>query len=218
MTPRVARVRPGLALCTVVGCLLGAAEARAQGPGDGVYGRFDASWTMSLGVGAGASRRTEGGDAVPSVVGELRFRHLDSAGPFVAGRWAPEGHGHVVVGAEIRPLFPLLFLENLFTGHERWDLLIESWGLELGAAVLPFDGEAGVGLAMGTGLEVPLVLSSTRARGLGLRLAFRYVHAPDRWQAGPARDASEWTALATLAVDLALPSGGASIRPPRGRR
>lgn len=215
MRPRRRRAVLVLALGLAWGACAG--EARAEGgPGDGVYGRYEAPFLLALGAGGGST--WVDGTAEASMVAELRLRHVAAAGPFVAGRWAPDGGSHVVLGVEVLPLFPMLFLENLFTGRERLDRTIQSLGLELGAALLPVGEEAGLGLAVGAGAEVPLVLPSQWAQGVWLRLAFRYVHAPARWQAGPAGDASEWTALATLVVQLPVGAGDVLVEAPRDRR
>lgn len=210
MRSRACRGRLAAVVVAVVCTAAGA--ARAEGPGDGLYGRWDRAFTMSLGLGGGVARSAGADHAV--MVGELRLRHLDSAGPFVAGRWGPHADSQLVLGVEIRPLFPMLFLEDHFSGYEAWDLLVQSLGIEMGPALVPLDSHLGVGLALGAGLEVPLVLPSWWAQGVWLRLAFRYVLAPARFQSGPGRNASGWTAYATLAVKTSV-AAPVTIRPPR---
>jgi hypothetical protein len=198
----------------VLALLAVAAPAQALGPGDGVYGRYDHPFTLALGVGGGVSM--VGGQAAGTFVGEARLRHLDVGGPFVSVSHGPGAGGHVVAGVEIRPLFPLLFLRNAFTGHEVPDLILQSLGVELGVAVAPLDGDVGAGFAVGVGMEVPLVPPSRWGQGVWLRLAARHVRAATGFQRGPDRSAGEWTAFATLGIKLGV-GGGATVRDPPWR-
>jgi hypothetical protein len=179
-----------------------AGAARAAGPGDGVHGRYDHPFTLMVGAGGGVV--TAGGEARGTFLGELRLRHLDAAGPFISGRYGPDAGGHLVAGIEIRPLFPLLFLKDMFTGREVVDLILQSFGVELGVAVAPLDGGVGAGFAVGLGVELPLVPPSAWAQGAWLRLAVRHVRAAASFQGGPDHLASEWTFGATLGVKLGL--------------
>ena len=137
--------------------------ARAEGPGDGVYGRFDSDLSLQLDVGAGVVRSHA---SAASMVAELRGRVIDAAGLVLAFDGAPSGPDHVFIGLELRPLWPALFLMDASTGHERWDLMLESLGVELGAGLTPLGDGLGVGLSWGVGFEVPLVLPEIFARGV----------------------------------------------------
>lgn len=173
------------ALCLGLGAsaAAGAGAARADGPGDGLYGRFDGD--LALTVGAGGGVRGRDGAARGTLVGELRLRIADGAGPFVSGEWSPEGPSQLVVGIELRPLFPSLFLLDRSTGYELLDLVLQSLGLELGAALTPLNRGVGVGFVVGGGIEIPFVLPSMWGDGVWLRLGARYLRATPRDQGGP---------------------------------
>jgi hypothetical protein len=212
---RVPRVRAALLTMFVLGV---AAHASAQG--DGVYGRLDGDLALSAGVNGGIVLD----DRVhPAVTGstslELRARILDSGGVFAAGEWRPEGDSRVVLGVDIRPLFLPRFLLGAQTGSQWLDLLVDSIGLDLGAAIGPFDVAAGVGLAIGFGLDVPLYLPERTSGGVFLRLGARYVTASRLDQAAPAGGTADWVLLAGLDVRALIASGlprweGARYRPP----
>lgn len=201
-----------LVMASLAVALSAAGPARADGPGDGVYGRFDADLSVQLGVGAGALR--EGGTRATSVV-ELRARVIDAAGLSLALDATPSGPDHLFIGAELRPLWPGLFLTDRSSGHERWDLLFESLGVELGAGLTPLGSDLGVSLSWGFGLEIPLVLPEQLARGLWLRLgARRQVARAADSEASRAAESS-WLLYATLAIRGGLDLGFATWEPPR---
>lgn len=191
--------------------------------GDGVYDRFDRDLTIATDVGGGLV--LDGVDPRPTLTADLRFRIIDAAGPAIGLRWGPagadgSGHGHVFVGVEIRPLFPALFLLDLSTGNEWVDLFVQSLGLEIGAALFPFDGDFGVGLAVGLSLAIPLLLpSKTRGtfQSIALRLGARRVDATATFQGAPTEDRSEWTVSAALSFAFAAHLGSAGWEPPRYR-
>jgi hypothetical protein len=191
--------------------------------GDGVYDRFDRDLTIATDVGGGLV--LDGVDPRPTLTADLRFRIIDAAGPAIGLRWGPagdggSGHGHVFVGVELRPLFPALFLLDLSTGNEWVDLFVQSVGIELGAALFPFDGDFGVGLAVGLSLSVPLLLpSKTRGtfQSIALRLGARRIDATAAFQGTPTEDRSEWTVSAALSFAFAARLGAASWEPPRYR-
>ncbi len=189
--------------------------ARAEGRGDGLYGRWDQDFTLEIGLGGGVTF-ADGAEGA-SMMAELRLRIIDAAGPFLAGRWGPNAGESLVVGVELRPLFPALFLMDASTGRERLDLFLQSLGLEIGAAFF-LDGSADAGLAIGVGLEVPLVLPSRWAQGVWLRLAARRVHAPrDYRNLDGASPRSEWTLYATLNLEWGVNIGAGAWEPPRHR-
>lgn len=196
------------------------ALAHAQ-DGDGVYGRLDGDLTLSAGVMGGAVTNDRVHPAwTGSVSLELRARILDSAGLFAIGEWRPEGDSRAIVGVDIRPLFLPRFVLGWQTGSQWVDLLIDSIGLDLGAAIGPFDHAAGAALAIGFGLDVPLFLPERTSGGVFLRLGARYVTASALDQAAPSGGTSDWVLLAGLdfraLVATDLPSWSAPrYRPPR---
>lgn len=178
--------------------LLAPVLARAQA-GDGVYGRLDGDLALSAGINGGAVTNDRvHHEWTGSVSLELRARILDSGGLFAIGEWRPEGDSRAIVGVDIRPLFLPRFLLGLETGSQWVDLLIDSIGLDLGAAMGPFDRDAGVGLAIGFGLDVPLYLPERTSGGVFLRLGARYVTASALDQAAPRFGTTDWVLLAGL--------------------
>lgn len=202
--------------------LLWSALAQAD-DGDGVYDRFDRDLTIAADVGGGVV--LDGVDPRATLTADLRFRIIDAAGPAIGLRWGPadgpgSGHGHVFVGVELRPLFPALFLLDLSTGNEWVDLFVQSFGIELGAALFPFDDDFGVGLAVGLSIAVPLLLPSKTTgpfQSISLRLGGRRVDATASFQGTPEIDRSEWTVSAALSFAFAARIGAAAWEPPRYR-
>lgn len=203
---------------------LGLWPALAQADaGDGLYDRFDRDLTIATDLGGGVV--LDGVDPRATLTADVRFRIIDAAGPAFGLRWGPagssgSGHGHVFVGVELRPFFPALFLLDLSTGHEWVDLFVQSFGIELGAALFPFDGDFGVGLAVGLSLSIPLLLpSKTRGtfQSISLRLGARRVDATAAFQGTPEVDRSEWTVGAALSFAFAARLGAASWEPVRYR-
>ncbi len=207
------------ALLTLLAVAIAAPCAHAQ-DGDGVYGRLDGDLALSAGLLGGAVTHDRVHPAwTGAALVELRARILDTGGLFVAGEWRPEGDSRVTLGVDIRPLFLPRFLLGAVT-RVRWvDLLIDSIGLDLGAAIGPFDSQAGVGLAIGFGLDVPLFLPDETSTGLFLRLGARYVTASALDQAAPRGGTTDWVLLAGLdfrgLVGTGLPRWeGPRYRPP----
>jgi hypothetical protein len=216
------------AVAVVLLVVLGAsAPAAADGPGDGLYDRFDRDLTVALVAGGGVV--LDGVDPRPTLVAELRSRIIASSGPMVALRWSGgeagdppnSGRGHLLVGVEIRPFFPAIFLLNLSLGHEWWDLFLQSFAVEVGAALFPFDDELGVGLGVGLSIELPLLLPSKTSgafQSIALRVGVRRVDGSPAFQGTPdSRDASEWTLMASLSFALSARLGVADWEPPRYR-
>lgn len=178
---------------------------------DGVYGRLDRDFVLSAGAGGGYDT-----SAQAVWLGELRLRYLDTAG-VLAGI---EGHGsalRVVVAGDFRPLFLVRFLLDEWSGRAWLDLLIDSIGLELGAA---FDrlteDERGVALAIGFGIDVPLVLPGALLDGLVLRLGARHARASPHDVRGPGQLA-DWTFYGALVIRGTVDLGVAEREPPRFR-
>jgi len=159
--------------------LLGVAPAYAQqarrGP-DTSYGRL--AGDLSVEAAAGAVL----GGTKPRLGLDLRARYLSSGGVFasyeegalLSSQAAP---GRLVAtGLELRPLFLARWVRGYHFGHARWDLALDSLGVELGAVFQsrtggPFAAEPGgqagvvVGMPLGASAAGPWV----RIRS-GLRL------------------------------------------------
>ena len=186
--------------------------------GDGAYGRLDGDLALSAGVSGGAVTNDRVHPAwTGSASLELRARILDSGGIFAIGEWRPEGDSRVIVGVDIRPLFLPRFLLGAQTGFRWLDLLIDSIGLDLGAAIGPFDAAAGAALAIGFGLDVPLFLPERTSGGVFLRLGARYVTASALDQAAPHGGTTDWVLLAGLDVRALVATGLPGLEGPRYR-
>jgi hypothetical protein len=199
----------------VVSALAGRAHAQQ---GDGAYGRLDGDLALSAGVNGGVVIDDRVHPApTGSVSLELRARILDSGGLFAAGEWRPEGDSRVIVGVDVRPFFLPRFLLGLESGFQWFDLLLDSIGVDIGAAMGPFDHDAGVGLAIGFGLDVPLFLPERTSGGVFLHLGARYVTASAFDQVAPLGGTTDWVLLAGLDVRAFVATGLATWEPPRYR-
>jgi hypothetical protein len=186
--------------------------------GDGAYGRLDHDLALSAGISGGAVTNDRVHPAwTGSTSLELRARILDSGGVFAIGEWRPEGDSRVIVGVDVRPLFLPRFLLGAQTGSQWLDLLIDSIGLDLGAAIGPFDAAAGAALAIGFGLDVPLFLPADTSGGIFLRLGARYVTASALDQAAPHGGTTDWVLLAGLDVRALVTTGLPRLENPRYR-
>jgi hypothetical protein len=158
--------------------LLGGFEttARAEEIVEPTYGRIEGDLTLV--AGAGASLASGG----PRAAGELRARYLETVGVFgtyedgalVGSDSAPRRV--VAAGFELRPFFLYRWLQGHETRRARFDLAVDSLGLELGLAWQQPQGGSfqwSPGFEAGFGFEVPLFLDAT-----GLWLAF---HGGLRW-------------------------------------
>jgi hypothetical protein len=158
--------------------LLGA-TARADGRAfDPAYGRVDGDIGLVVGVGGAVAPRG------PRAEAELRLRYLEAVGLFatyeagVLGSMS-EPQRAFTGGLEIRPLFLYRWLEDQETGNARFDLVLDSVGLELGAVVYEPEG---VGLAwqggfeVGLGVELP-VLERATGPWIGVRGLLRWSEA-----------------------------------------
>lgn len=192
--------------CAVVAVLVFASAARADSPSDGVYGRLDGDFVLSAGGGVAVLP-----ESPPRLdwTFELRFRYLDSAGLLVAA----EGTDRIIVAGDFRPLFLIRFLLNEWSGRAFLDLLLDSIGFELGAAFVDWHhpDSAGVALALGFGLDVPIVAP------VFLRLAARHVRAGAQDRAAPVEGIADWSFLAVLTLRGTVDLGIASREPPRYR-
>jgi hypothetical protein len=143
---------------------------------DGTYGRIEGDLGVVVGAGGVLAPRGPRGSV------ELRLRYLDTAGIFVTEEDAPlfgspsDPRRVFATGIEVRPLF----LARWLTGREflsaRPDLLVDSFGLELGAFFEQPQGAAFAsrpGVQAGLGIELPIL---PRASG-----PFIGLHGGVRW-------------------------------------
>jgi len=153
--------------------VLGLLEPRFAGA-DTTYGRIDGDLSLSIGAGTSIGPRGLTG------VADLRLRFLETAGVFGSyeeGFGGPAEPTRLLVGGlELRPLFLGRWLQGLELQRSFGDLLVDSFGLEIGAfASQPQGGSFAdrVGIQLGLGLELPLM---ARATGLwiGLHGGVRY--------------------------------------------
>lgn len=196
---------------------LAPSPARADG-GDTVYGRFDGDLVVAMGMGGGAAigdRRS--GSVTATTTLELRARVLDTAGLLIAPEWRAEAGSRVVIAVDLRPLFLLRWFLNQESGDLWLDLFVDSIGMELGAAIAPLDEEAGLGLAMGGGVDVPIVIRSRIAGGLFLRIAVRWVGARPLDALAPRGGIDDLAILGVLTVRGIVDLGLARAEPPRYR-
>jgi hypothetical protein len=182
---------------------------------EAVHGRLDHDLVLTAALGGGVALNDRvHADPTGSASLELRARLVDMAGLLVAAEWRPEGDSRVVIAADLRPLFFARWLLGASL-HRAWaDLLLDSIGLELGAAIGPFDAEAGVALAIGFGLDVPLYVGE-HADGVFLRLGARHVTAGAGDQAAPRGGTSDWLIYGALGGRFSVESGIVSWEPER---
>jgi hypothetical protein len=160
-----------------VASALGVAATPARGAQpDATYGRIQGDLTAVVGAGATVADRGVRGEA------ELRVRYLETAGLFASYEDAPllgsaaEPRRVFATGLEVRPLFLFRWLKGREASRAMLDLVLDSLGLELGAAFQQPAGTSFVSrpaLQFGLMAEVPLF-----ARATGAWLA---VHGGVRW-------------------------------------
>jgi hypothetical protein len=170
-----ARTRALLACLACAACVTRARPSRADEQTETSYGRVEGDVTFVVGAGTVVAPRGLRGAA------ELRARYLDAAGIFATyedgalfGSGAEPGRV-VSAGLEVRPLFLFRWLQGHETGIPRLDLVLDSFGIEMGWALFAPSGE-GLGqsaLQVGVGIDVPV---TPRATGLWVGL-----HAGLRW-------------------------------------
>lgn len=140
------------------------ARPASAGGADASYGRVGGDVTLVAGAGAVVAAQGPRGEA------ELRLRYFDTAGLFAAYEDGPllgsdaEPRRVFSAGLEVRPLFLFRWLEGHETSRGRLDLLVDSIGIELGAAFQqPYGGEFGSRPAaqLGLALELPVFASAT---------------------------------------------------------
>ena len=192
--------------------------ASAAPPADGLYRRFDRDFVLDLGVGGGLRTGVQG-ETSPVLAGTLRLRYLDAAGLVLEAGGGFDAGSTLRVGAEVRPLFPALFLTDRWVGRPWPELLLQSLFIELLVERGPL-GEPGVGFVAGLGVDVPLTPPRRHGavwRGAFLRLLGRRTVADARFQAGPDASRTGFTLMAQLALRLGLGRGLTAWEPPRSR-
>jgi len=199
-----ARARRLTAVAVVLG--LAGASRVAHAGGDTSYGRVEGD--LELAPGAGVTVASYG--VRPTL--DLRARYLSMAGVFVTYedslQRAADPARQVATGVELRPLFVVRWLQGLESGSPTLDLLVDSFGLELGAFFAQ-PPAAGFGARMGVqaslGLELPLF---AHAEGLFLT-AHGGVRLSDRWVseasfAGPERERAAFLTLGLAWHEIAF--------------
>jgi hypothetical protein len=170
--------RVALALSRLVGLLavLGAlAPTPALAAEDGAYGRLEGDLGVELRAGTAIAK---GG---PALAAELGAVYLATAGAYVhytdaLGRDATDVARSIATGVQLRPLFWGRYARGMETGPARWDLLLDSVTLAVGAF---WDAPHGAGLVERPGLELGLgvvfpFLEDASGPYLGLRGALRW--------------------------------------------
>jgi hypothetical protein len=151
--------------------LTATATARAD---DGVYGRLDGDLELRVEAGAGFA---SGG---PSLAAGAAALYLGTAGLYVhytdaLGSRAPDVARSIAFGLHLQPLFLARYGSDLEHGPARLDLLVDSFGLEIGSFWAAPRGHGLVaepGIELATTLAIPF-LASGNGPFLALRGALR---------------------------------------------
>ena len=171
------------------------ATAAAQ---DGAYGRLNGDLTLELAGGGGATFEAAAWSGAAALEG--RIRYVDSAGLMVGGEFRPDGASRLLVMADVRPLFLARFLTYNSFRDRFWDVLLDSIGIDLGVAFAPLDEGIGAALAVGFGLDVPIVFFGDGYEGISVRLFGRHVAALASDRLGATGGLNDWIAGGMLVV------------------
>lgn len=152
-----------------------AAPVRASPASDTSHGRLEGDVSLAPGAGVVVAPRA------PRAVVELRARYVEAVGVFVSyedalGQSAAEPTRVLGTGVELRPLFFGRWLKGIESGASFADLLVDSLGLELGAAFAKGRGTAfgaRPALQAGLGLELP-ILAQAAGPWLGVHGGVRF--------------------------------------------
>ena len=159
---------PGIALAATLAALTATTSARAED--DGVYGRLDGDLELRVEAGAGFA---SGG---PSLAAGVLALYLGTAGFYAhytdaLGTPGADVTRSIAAGLHLEPLFLARYASDLEHGPARLDLLIDSFGVEIGSF---WSAPRGYGLAAEPGLELAATLAvPLRARASGPFLALR---------------------------------------------
>jgi hypothetical protein len=181
-------------------------DARAQDE-DPSHGRIDADLTLAVGLGAAVAPRGV------RAAGELRLRYLETAGIFAtyeegAFNADAEPQRVLVAGLEIRPLFLFRWLRGYETRNARFDLMIDSLGLELGAVFAQPSGggfASSTGVQAGLGVELP-ILARPAGPWIGLHGGLRW--SDEVLASGMVRDAGDRSAFVEITLSWHQPIAG----------
>lgn len=180
-----------------------------------VHGRLDHDLVLTAALGGGVALNDRvHPDPTGSASLELRARLVDMAGLLLAQEWRPEGDSRLIVAADIRPLFLARWILGGSLHREFLDLMLDSIGLDLGVAIGPYDDDAGVAVAIGFGIDVPLYIAP-HADGFFLRLGARHVTAGITDQAAPRGGTSDWLVYAAFGGRFSVDAGIVSWEPAR---
>jgi hypothetical protein len=159
----------------LVTLLVALASPPAHAAEDGAYGRLEGDLALELRAGAAIAA---GG---PALAAELGAVYLATAGAYVhytdaLGRDATDVSRSIAAGVQLRPLFWGRYAQGMETGPARWDMLLDSLTLAVGAF---WDAAHGSGLEERPGLELGLgiafpFLEDASGPHLGLRGALRW--------------------------------------------
>jgi hypothetical protein len=175
----------------VAALALSGGDARAQDRTDPTYGRMEGDVTLVVGAGAVVAARG------PRAEGEVRLRYLESAGVFASYEDGPLLGSAAVpervlaFGLEVRPLFLARWLTGREIQRARVDLVLDSVGLELGAALAQPAGASFAsrpGVQAGLGLEIPFLHEAT-GPWIGLHAGVRW--SEEALASGRVRDATD---------------------------
>jgi hypothetical protein len=126
---------------------------------DTTYGRIDGDVSLAFGAGITLAPRA------PRLAADFRLRYVDTIGAWVTYEEGPligsssDPRRVFASGLEIRPLFLGRWLQGWELGSPRFDLALDSLGLELGAFFAQPEGArfgSRPGFQVGLGLEVPI--------------------------------------------------------------
>lgn len=199
-------------LVSVLSALAPAARAQLE---PSVHGRLDHDMVLTAAIGGGVALNDRlHPDPTGSASIELRARLIDMAGLMLAAEWRAEGDSRLILAADVRPLFLARWILGGSLHRAYLDLLLDSIGIDLGAAFGPLDDDLGVALVIGFGLDVPLYIGP-HADGLFLRLGARHVTAGVTDQSAPRGGTSDWLLYAALGARFSFASGIASWEPER---
>ncbi len=171
-TPRSRATAAGVAL-TLIASSSPSWAAEGLEP---TYGRVDGDVSLVVGVGGVLAARS------PRAGGELRVRYLESAGVFATYEDGPligsesEPSRIIAAGLELRPVFLYRWLRGLETRHARFDLTLDSLGLEFATTLSQATVASSLsspGMQVGLGIEVP-VLTAASGPWVGLHGGIRW--------------------------------------------
>jgi hypothetical protein len=164
---------PAIALAAALAALSASAPSRAD-ENDGAYGRLDGDLELRVEAGAGFA---SGG---PSLAVGASALYLGTAGFYAhytdaLGTPGADVTRSIAAGLHLEPLFLARYASDYEHGPARLDLLVDSFGLEIGSF---WSAPRGYGLAVEPGLELAATLAVpllARSNGpfIGLRGALR---------------------------------------------